>query len=142
MLLFHSNIHKPKAALEAQELGTAVPHCESGSWPHFEHHKIIFVAPQVTMKSCPAKHCIHIQVSTGRRARYAGKVEMEGSPKNSGQRPGTRKRQMQPDMDPSLRSAGFHCHKISRCRKPSAEPEMILSIFQRDSFFVTVRNLS
>lgn len=34
--------------------------------------KKIFVAPQVTMKSCPAKPFIHTQVSTGRRPRYAG----------------------------------------------------------------------
>lgn len=38
----------------------------------------------------------------------------------------------------SLRSAGLHCDTISGCRKPSAEPELILSVFQRDYFFVTV----
>lgn len=48
---------------------------------------------------------------------------------------------MQPDMDPrgaSPGSAGLHCDTISTWRKPSAEPELILSIFQRDYFFVTV----
>lgn len=47
----------------------------------------------------------------------------------------------EPDMDPcgaSLRSAGLHWDTKSRWRKPCAEPELILSIFWRDCFFVTV----
>lgn len=46
----------------------------------------------------------------------------------------------EPDMDPcgaSLRSAGLHWDTKSRWRKLSAEPELILSIFWRDYFFVT-----
>lgn len=30
-----TSTNKPKAALEAQELGAAIPHCGSGSWRHF-----------------------------------------------------------------------------------------------------------
>lgn len=59
---------------------------------HILNIKKISVAPQVNMKSCPAKPFIHSQVSTGRRPSYAGKVELEGSPKDSWQRSGTRKR--------------------------------------------------
>lgn len=92
------------------------------------------------MKSCPAKLFIHTQVSTGKdpgvQQGRAGGLSKRLLTESRYQ-----EKAKEPDMDPcgaSLRSAGLHWDTKSRWRKPSAEPELILSIFWRDCFFVTV----
>lgn len=134
-------MHKPKAALEAQALGAAIPHCGSGSWLHFEHEKqnnICCTPHHHEILPCQALHP------------YPGFQWKKSQVCRQGRAGGLSKRflteiryqeKVNPDMDPygaSLRSAGLHCHTISRCRKPSAQPELILSLFQRDYFSVTV----
>lgn len=57
VLLLHSNFHTPKAPLEAQELGTTIPHCGSAFWPYFEHQKNICCTPgQHEILPCQALH--------------------------------------------------------------------------------------
>lgn len=53
----------------------------------------LFVAPQVTMKSCPAKLFISIPRFPLEKTQVCSKVELEGSP-NIPDRAGTRRRQM------------------------------------------------